>query len=46
MEVFKEYGSDVVGVMVMLPYGIGTFIGAPLSGKDENDFGYSFIKDK
>ncbi|XP_022089591.1 monocarboxylate transporter 13-like [Acanthaster planci] len=32
MEIFGEYGSCIVSVLSMVPYGIGILIGAPISG--------------
>ncbi|XP_022092706.1 monocarboxylate transporter 13-like isoform X2 [Acanthaster planci] len=32
MEIFGEYGADAVSTLVLMPWGFGVFIGAPLSG--------------
>ena len=33
MDLFGDYGSDIVTVIGILPFGIGVLISAPISGK-------------
>ena len=33
MDLFGHYGSDIVAVIILLPFGIGVLISAPISGK-------------
>ena len=34
MEIFGEFGADAVSTVVLMPWGFGVFMGAPLSGEN------------